>query len=260
MSGMLESLTKFYDCQSESRVLAGDQRQNQTTRTVYIRDPRLTLMVGGTLTRFFDVINEDRIMDGFLPRFLFSVKEGSAANMRSLEVATASYNRDADLLLQNIMGVYLCRDRELSTEQEVLDMHRDYMMELVTSEYATYAGRDFGGVYNRLAISVLKVAMILACVEQKKKVKLKAKHLDNAIMLAQDWKQSVDYIIKTVGKPAKERQYDKVMEFLIDNGGTTTQATLMKVFHLENRDIKRVIETLVQREMINTNGRLVTIR
>ena len=260
MAGMLDSLTKFYDCQSEARVLAGDQRQNQTVRTIYIRDPRLSLMVGGTLTRFFDVINEDRIMDGFLPRFLFSVKEGSAANLRPLEVATPSYNRDADLLLQNVMAMYLVRERELTTEQSVLDMHKEYMMELVTSEYATFAGRDFGGVYNRLAISVLKVAIILACVEQKKRVKLKMKHLDNAILLAQDWKQSVDYIIKTVGKPAKERQYDKVLEFLLDNGGTTTQATLMKVFHLENRDIKRVIETLLQREMIQTNGRLVTLR
>jgi len=260
MAGMLESLTKFYDCQSEARVLAGDQRQNQTVRTIYIRDPRLSLMVGGTLTRFFDVIDEDRIMDGFLPRFLFSVKEGSAANMRSLEIATPTYNRDADLLLQNIMGMYLCRERELTTEQAVLDAHKDYMMEVVTSEYATFAGRDFGGVYNRLAISVLKVAMILACLDGKKKVKLKMKHLENAILLSHDWKQSVDYIVKTVGKPAKERLYDKVLEFILDNGGTTTQATLMKVFHLENRDIKRVIETLLQREMIYTNGRLVSLR
>ena len=66
-----QSLTKFYDCQSERRVLAGNRGEGQTTRTVHIRDPRLSLMAGGTLTRFFDVIDEDKIMDGFLPRFLW---------------------------------------------------------------------------------------------------------------------------------------------------------------------------------------------
>jgi hypothetical protein len=261
MTGMLDSLTKFYDCQSERRVLAGDTRNGgSATRTVHIRDPRLSLLAGGTLTRFFDVINEDKIMDGFLPRFLFSVKEGSAANLKSLELADTHYTRDSDLLLQDILGVYLCRQREITTDQATLDLHHEYMLDLVTSELSRFGGQDFGGVYNRLAISVLKVAMIIACLEDKQRVKMKKKHLQNAILLAQDWKQSVDHIIKTVGKPMKERQYDKVINFICDNGGACTQATLMKVFHLESKDMNRIVDTLVDRELVNTNGRLVSLR
>jgi len=260
MSGMLDSLTKFYDCQSERRVLAGDQRQNQVVRTVHIRDPRLSLMAGGTLTRFFDVIDEDKIMDGFLPRFLFSVKEGNASSLRPLEMADNKYTRDSDILLQNIMGLYLKGKRQMTTTQPVLDMHHEYMVELVTSELSRYGGRDFGGVYNRLAISVLKVAMILACTEGKQKVTLTKKHLQNAILLAQEWKQSLDFIIKTVGKPSKERMYDKVLGHLTDCGGTTTRSALMKLFHLESREMTRIVDTLLDREQIVCNGKLVSIR
>ena len=260
MAGMLDSLTKFYDCQSERRVLAGDQRNNQTTRTVHIRDPRLSLLAGGTLTRFFDVINEDKIMDGFLPRFLFSVKEGHASNLRPLELADNSYTRDRDILLQNVLTMFLRGKRQLTTTKPVLDMHGEYMSALVDSEYSKYGGRDFGGVYNRLAISVLKVAMILACVEGKEHVKMEKSHIQNAILLAQDWKQSIDYVIKTVGKPTKERQYDKVLGFLHENGGASTRASLMRLFHLESRDMTRVVDTLLDREQIVTNGKLVSLR
>jgi hypothetical protein len=259
MSGMLDSLTKFYDCQSERRVLAGDQRQGQTTRTVHIRDPRLSLMAGGTLTRFFDVIDEDKIMDGFLPRFLFSVREGNATNLKPLEMADNQYTRDSDILLQNIMGLYLKGKRQLTTTQPVLDMHHEYMVELVTSELSRYGGRDFGGVYNRLAISVLKVAMILACAEGKQTVRVTKKHLQNAILLAQEWKQSLDFIIKTVGKPSKERMYDKVLGYLQDCGGTASRSSLMKLFHLESREMTRIIDTLLDREQIACNGKLVSL-
>jgi hypothetical protein len=260
MTGMLDSLTKFYDCQSERRVLAGDRREGQTVRTVHIRDPRLSLLAGGTLTRFFDVIDEDKIMDGFLPRFIFSVKEGNASSLRPLEMADTKYTRDSDILLQDIMAMYLRRKRSLTTTQPVLDMHHEYMVELVTSELSRYGGRDFGGVYNRLAISVLKVAMIIACVEGKESVRMTKKHLQSAILLAQEWKQSLDYIIKTVGKPAKERMYDKVMGYLQDCGGTSTRSTLMKMFHLESREMNRIVDTLLDREQIICNGKLVSLR
>jgi hypothetical protein len=260
MTGMLDSLTKFYDCQSERRVLAGNRSEGQTTRTVHIRDPRLSLMAGGTLTRFFDVINEDKIMDGFLPRFLFSVKEGNAKSLRPLEMADTRYTRDSDLLLQNILSLFLKGKRVLTTTQPVLNMHHEYMVELVTSELSRYGGRDFGGVYNRLAISVLKVAIILACLDGKKNVKLTKHHLQNSILLAQEWKQSLDYIIKTVGKPSKERMYDKVMGYLDDSGGTATRSTIMKLFHLESREMTRIIDTLIDREQVQTNGKLVSLR
>ena len=64
----------------------------------------------------------------------------------------------------------------------------------------------------------------------------------------------------TVGKPAKERMYDKVLGFLDDNGGTVTRSTLMKLFHLESRDMTRIIDTLIDREQVVTNGRLVSLR
>jgi hypothetical protein len=259
MTGFLDSLTKYYDCQSERRVLAG--REGQTTRTVHIRDPRLSLMAGGTLTRFFDVIDEGKIMDGFLPRFLFSVRAGSASNMKPLEVATIDYNRDNDLLLQDIMRVFLRGQREVTTHQSVLDYHHEYMLSLVTSEYARYGGLDFGGVYNRLAISVLKVAMLLAVMDStKNKVRMNKKHLENAILLAQEWKRSVDYIVRTVSKPRKERQYDKLVAFLHECGGKTSQANIMTTFHIESRDFERMVSTLIDREIVERNGRLVILR
>jgi len=199
-------------------------------------------------------------MDGFLPRFLFSVKEGNANSLRPLEMADNQYTRDSDILLQDIMAMYLIRKRSLTTNQVVLDMHHEYMVELVTSELSRYGGRDFGGVYNRLAISVLKVAMIIACLEGKQNVRMTKKHLQSAILLAQEWKQSLDFIIKTVGKPSKERMYDKVMGFLQDSDGTATRSTLMKTFHLESRDMNRIIDTLLDREQIACNGKLVSLR
>ncbi len=94
----------------------------------------------------------------------------------------------------------------------------------------------------------------------KSEVKLTKKHLQNSILLAQDWKQSLDFIIKTVGKPSKERMYDKVLGHLTDCGGTTTRSSLMKIFHLESRDMTRIVDTLLDREQITTNGRLVSLR
>jgi len=259
MSGFLDSLTKYYDCQSERRVLAG--REGQTTRTVHIRDPRLSLMAGGTLTRFFDVIDEGKIMDGFLPRFLFSVRAGNANNMKPLEIATVDYNRANDILLQDILRVFLRGQREVTTSQAVLDYHHEYMIGLVTSEFSRHGGLDFGGVYNRLAISVLKVALLLAVMDStKNKVRLNKKHLENAILLAQEWKRSVDYIVRTVAKPRKERQYDKLIAFLHECGGKTSQANIMTTFHIESRDFERMVSTLIDREIVERNGRLVILR
>ena len=81
------------------------------------------------------------------------------------------------------MSLYLKGKRQMTTTQPVLDMHHEYMVELVTSDLSRYGGRDFGGVYNRLAISVMKVAMILACAEGKNRVTLTKKHLPCPVIL-----------------------------------------------------------------------------
>jgi len=259
-AGMAEALTKLYDGKTMKRVLKRE--------TVTVREPCLLIFAGGIKTRVQSLLTLDHVSSGFVPRFLFLTAESDVSTLQPLGPPTPENLEGRQELIEELEEL---RDRYIVTHEvivkgNVVDISEARWDAKLTPEAwqrynqleATllYSGVNsdqpdiMTPVYDRLAKSILKVAVLIAATRpQEELVVVEIEDLLQAIMYGEGWRTYATEIVNGIGRSANEILLQRVFKSIRKHPGIA-RSVLMQWYHLEARQADIIFGTLEQRGLI----------
>lgn len=262
MAGFAEQLTKLYDGDGIKRVLRKE--------VIEVRDPRFIIFAAGIKDKTQQLLTEEHVMSGFVPRFVFVSGDATIENIRLTRPPSQTVNHDARELLKNeLMDMYLHYHSHVKVTkngQAMGTLPTEFQATLTDEAWARYnvyerqmmqtahsTGLDFlMPVYVRLTVSTLKAALLIAASRQREEgIVVDEVDVLHAIYYARRWREYASEVVNGVGKTYDERLIDKIYDFIGngDNAGTS-RAQLMRVFRLDYKRADLIFGTMAQRNMI----------
>lgn len=278
MSGLLESFTRLYDGQPQTRLLRRER--------IEIKKPYLIFMAGGIKTRMEELVGMEHIRSGFLPRFIFVSGSTTRDEVRPIGPPTDDELQDDEESPRNKIIDQLWRINEYYTRPDdsqptnnvikiagitkasapagpkhirlrgspefwarLVDLNDDAMEMGERSS----APELYTPMYQRLSNSILKVSMLLAGAEFKGTIELY--HLQKAIALAQEWVETVTDFASAIEQAPEmdkwERRSDKIVQWVRNQHPTeVSRSEAMEKFRIRKRDMEDIEATLVERGAI----------
>jgi hypothetical protein len=262
MAGFAEQLTKLYDGDGIKRVLRKE--------TIEVKDPRFIIFAAGIKDKTQQLLTEEHVMSGFVPRFVFISGDSKLEDIQLTKPPKETVNYEAREMLKNeLTDLYnhynqttsLVKDgKNLGTMPMVYQAsltkaawERYNAFERIMMETANSMGLDFlMPVYVRLTVSTMKAALLIAASRQRQDgIIVEEDDLLHAIYYCQRWRMYASEIINGVGKTYDERLIDKLYTYISQNPSGVTRAELMRVFRLDVRRADLLFGTMTQRNMVN---------
>lgn len=263
MSGMAEHLTKLYDGKTLKRLLRKEE--------IIVKDPVFIIFAGGTKTRTQELVNEDLINSGFIPRFVFITavpdpslikpvgppKKRNQQERKEIKDELFSiydfYNRPRLIVMPDgITEASIKPELEAVMTQEAWDRYNQLEMTL-TNAALTSDLPHLTPVYDRLAKSTLKAAILIAAsnTNDGNLVEIGLDDVLHAIYYCRHWHAYVSEIVNGIGKNADERIIDKIMQYILKTGKIgAARSDIMRLFKLDSRRADLLITTIVQRRLV----------
>lgn len=261
LSGLLEDMTYLYDGRYVKRVLSKTE--------VEVHDPRFVFLCAGIRTRVLSMLDEYYVHSGFLPRFLIVFGETTLADLRDLGPATSQIVKMENDLLQRLETLHMFYNKEIqitSRESTIANIPNTVPVEMTEACWSRFnivsrklltrgidsASPDiYTPMYDRMAKSILKVAMLLGAEEKcgSSKITIEEKHLIKALYYASPWLEALKILLSEVGKGDTEKGIEKVLHHIQKKPGTS-RSNLMRTHHLTARDADMILGTLEQRGLI----------
>lgn len=274
LSGLLESFTRLYDGQPETRILRREK--------IEIKHPYLVFMSGGIKSKMEEIVGMEHIRSGFLPRFIFVTGSTTREQVRPIGPPESAFGGDGtsprDDVLNELWGInQFYTAPEPGEEQQsiikiagitkvasapeqkrirmtgspefwgrLVSLHEDAIdMGETSSQPELYTP-----LYTRLANSILKVSMLLAGAERSEIVHLH--HLQKAIALGQEWVETVTEFASAIEQQPDLDKWEKKAEKIItwvrnQDPKAITQTEIMQKFRIRKRDIDDIEQTLMAR-------------
>lgn len=264
MSGMMEHLTKLYDGKSIKRLLRKEE--------INIQEPIFIILAGGIKTKTQELMNEELINSGFAPRFVFITAEADISRVRPvgpprpIDVAAQDAVRDELFTMYDFFN----RERLIMIAEAQREAHIKPDLEATMTPQAwerynklehtlTQAALDTGlnhltPVYDRLAKSTLKAAMLIAASQVRDGATVEVTEIDliHAIYYCRYWQQYVSEIVNGLGKNADERVIDKIVKYIENRRASgATRAEVMRLFSLDSRRADLIMTTIIQRRLVS---------
>lgn len=273
LAGMPETLTQLYDVPKLLQRLLRKE-------TITIVEPYFIFFGGGIRDKVYSLINEEYVLSGFLPRFLVVSGENDLHRIRRTGPPTS----DTFALKQKVltgMGelktIYTAQAAveiggqhmlmpsrvEAKLSEDAWSFYGDLEMKLIEegtqSPFSTVALPTF----QRLGFSLLKMSMLIAITRRPPKdnrtIQVDRSDVTQAAYYIQKWgKYSVD-LVTNAGKPNLEKILDKVMLHVKGEPGCTKSAVMMR-YRFSSREMKDVLETLMDRGLITMSKKGRTTR
>ena len=237
MKGMKESFMKLYDCpvRWERKI----QRQSYTLNDVYI-----PLLTGTTITRLKKHICDDDVLSGFLPRF-FIVRPNPDRKLRPI----SSLPKNVSLLRDNI--IVAARKLHSKFSDEPIEVFIDkkalefYNNLLLKKEQALINSRNdhLAAFFSRQSMRILKIAILYAFDAHGAPSEFKVDLIH--IMRASNF-------VKHESPSTVIEQTTPLSKVLakITRDSVVAHSTLLRDSNLKSRDMKEVINTLIERNQI----------
>ncbi len=258
-AGMAETLTKMYDGKYQKRVLRRE--------VIEVRDPVLILFTGGIRTRIHELLRQEHVSSGFLPRFLFVSAESDITRLRPLGPPTDSSVGERNRLLEKFRHIHKefattevikVNDREMITPKiwsaeltpDAWIKYNKFEADLVAAGLQGERPDLLTPTYDRMAKSGLKMAVLLAAAKAPgQDVVVTEKDLTRAFYYIERWSLFTLDLLANIGKTTQERLLDKIYKAIVRQPGVG-RSTLMQNYHLSSRDANLIFETLEQRGLI----------
>jgi predicted transcriptional regulator len=261
-AGMPELLTKLYDGKLQKRLLRKE--------TIEVRDPCLLVFAGGIKNKITGLLTFEHVSSGFMPRFIFITAESDITRVRPLGPPTdwTDSNRSAIIdELRDLYDYYHQEEEFMIKGTEIKSSGpKKFVAQLTPEAWARYNALetemlDVGmhaerpeimtPVYDRLAKSILKSAVLLSCTRQKANpVVVEEEDIVRAAVYGESWRMYVRDVMNNVGLGPYERQLHNINNAIIKNPGVG-RSQLMQNYHLNARDASAIFETLEQRGLIS---------
>jgi hypothetical protein len=263
LAGMPETMTQLYDGNSYNRML---RKEN-----IHIERPVFIFFGGGIRDKTYSLISDEYILSGFLPRFL--VVSGVAdlsriqrtgprteqgfAERQSLVNELLDIREQYEVSGDMMVGGQRIALKDLPTESlinvkmtdDAWETYGDMETKMVTVAHNSYYAMLALPTFERLSRSMLKLAMLLAATRQEPvdgSITVEKRDIQNAAWYIQDWGQYSVQLLLNAGKSQALRLLEKIRSFIEANPGTI-KSDLMRRFHLTSKEIKEVMQTLIDR-------------
>lgn len=276
LSGLLESFTRLYDGQPETRILRREK--------IEIKRPYLIFMSGGIKSKMEEIVGMEHIRSGFLPRFIFVTGSTTREQVRPIGPPDERELRGdgtspRDDVLNELWGINQYYTQPVDSGEEkslikiagitkvaasnptekrvrmtgtpefwarLVDLNDDAIEMGETSS----APELYTPLYTRLSNSILKVAMLLAGADRSEIIHLH--HLQKAISLAQEWVETVTDFASAIEQAPDLDKWEKKAEKIIawvkvQDPKPITQTEVMQKFRIRKRDIDDIEATLMAR-------------
>jgi hypothetical protein len=277
LSGLLESFTRLYDGQPETRILRRER--------IEITKPYLIFMAGGIKTRMEELVGMEHIRSGFLPRFIFVTGSTTREQVRPIgppsdEELRIDGESPRDQVLNELWRIneYYSRDSSDDGGEQVIKIAGIVKAKTPTKKHVRLKGTPefwdrliglnddamelgekssapelYTPLYQRLANSILKVSMLLAGADLRDTIEVS--DLQKAIVLAQEWVETVTGFATAIEQQPEmdkwEKKADKIVQWVkVQHPRPITQTEVMQKFRIRKRDIDDIEATLMLRGVI----------
>jgi hypothetical protein len=274
LSGMPEMLTHLYDV---PQVFQRRLRKE----TITINSPIFIFFGGGIRDRMYELLSEEYVLSGFLPRFLVVSGEADLARIRRTGppgTDSDSYRRRLKEFLEDKYEAYN-PVRKVSIGKQSTTVNAPIQLHMSPKAWEAYADIEDAMVkaawssdqamlalptFERLSRSLLKMSMLIAatrCDPVNDKAVADEVDVATAAKFVQSWgRWTIDLLHKS-GRRGSERLLDKVLMKIAKNP-EITRGRIGQSMHLSSRELDEILKTLEDRQLIviHKQGRGVTLR
>lgn len=262
LAGMPETMTSLYDVpQFFTRRLRKE--------TINIENPVFIFFGGGIKEKVYNVITEEYILSGFLPRFLIVSGETDITRIRrtgplnpvGADKRKALLSRFADIFemyaaeQQMIIAghpVMIPQKIEAFLTNDAWELYGEIEFKMVEhasqSSYSPLALPTF----ERLSRSMLKMAVLLGATEQnptENMIQIERKHVNTAATYMYKWGWHSIELVMNAGRGTTEKVINKAY-LSIEKYPGILRSTIMKHLKLGKREADEIFGTLEDRGMI----------
>jgi hypothetical protein len=263
MAGMAEHFTKLYDGKTLKRLLRKEE--------IIIKDPVFIIFAGGTKKKMMNILNEEHVNSGFVPRFIFITAKADPTRVKPIGPPVQINKQEKELILEELMNIDINyntpRMIAMPGAKNSAAVKPEFLAELTEEAWDRYnqlettltnAAIDTGlphltPVYDRLAKSTLKAAILIAASRQGETGDIVVELADilHAIYYCKHWHVYASEIVNGVGKSQDERTIDQIQEVVLATGTSgMSRSELMRMFKLDSRRAELILSTMVQRRIL----------
>jgi len=260
-AGMPEFLTKLYDGKMQKRLLRKE--------VIEVRDPCLLVFAGGIRNKITGLLTYEHVSSGFMPRFIFITAESDITRVRPLGPPTEWTDSNRSAIIDELTDLYdyyhQTQEFKVSGTDIQIDEPVEFRAKLTPEAWARYNKietqmLDSGmqserpeimtPVYDRLAKSILKAAVLLSVARQRQNPPVVGEEdIVRAAVYGESWRMYVREVMDNVGIGQWERQLHNILNAITRQPGVS-RSQLMQNYHLGARDTNQIFETLEQRGLI----------
>lgn len=263
LAGLPETLTQLYDV---PKILSRLLRKE----TITISEPYFIFFGGGIRDKVYSLINDEYILSGFIPRFLVVSGENDLSRLRRTGPPTVVSTERKDNISRSLADL---RDKynftvETTIAGQVVQWPARIEARLTDEAWAFYgeledkltnAGNDSDmsmlalPTFTRLSFSLLKMALLVAASRRdpdpSNRLTVEVGDVKQAAFYIEKWGHySIDLLINA-GRSQNEKLINRALALIKRKEGLP-KSELMQRMHLTARDAKDLIDTMVQRGLI----------
>jgi hypothetical protein len=267
LAGLPETLTHLYDVPPiYTRLLRKE--------TITISEPYFIFFGGGIRDKVYSLINDEYILSGFLPRFLVVSGENDLSRLRRTGPPTEVSTERKDNIVRSLTDICERYNTSVTTSIAGQQIEMPIKIEARLSEEAWDYYRNLEDImtnagietdmsmlalptFSRLSYSLLKMSMLVAASrrlpDQSNRLAVETSDVKQAAFYIEKWGHySIDLILNA-GRSTAEKAIDRAINIVKRKEGLT-KAEFMQRQHLSAREAKDIIETMVQRGLIDVKA------
>lgn len=249
MSGIKQTILSLYD---DSEIIYRKANKKGKMDIVEITGASMS-MIGNITPSFINELTLMDVEDGFLPRFAMVYPTTKPKRIPIDKITTPDPKR------KNNIVMYLSKLFErmidlggVSCEVEPKAM---IMLDSFTEKMeSTTLGTAGVSVIERLSTMLIKVSMLIASgeldVDTFTSVRVKAKHVKQALVIVERWKQSGLVVIGRLGDSEFEQKLNGIHELVLSEK-KVSRTQVARLFKCTKRTLDEIQFTLIDRGMIN---------
>lgn len=264
LAGLPETLTLLYDV---PKVLTRMLRKEVIT----ISEPYFIFFGGGIRDKVYSLVNEGYILSGFLPRFLVVSGENDLSRLRRTGPPTQISTERKDNVIRSLADlkerysptttmeiagqkIEMATRIEARLTPKAWELHSTYEELLIRTAHDSEMRDVALPTFQRLGFSLLKMSLLVAASrrEPDDAMRLEVTDLDvrQAAFYIEKWGHYSIDLLMSAGRSSQEKVIDRAIGIISRKNGLT-KAELMQRMHLSAREAKDLIDTLIQRGLVD---------
>lgn len=264
MAGFAELLTKLYDGKQVKRLLRKEE--------IIVRDPIFVIFCASVKTKLQNLLNDEHVNSGFIPRFVFITAEPDLSRVRPIGPPRPISVEDKERIKDELITIDINFNRprmivipgsnggtatikpmfQANLTEEAWDRYNQLETTLINAAIETGLPH-LTPMYDRLAKSTLKAALLIAASRQGEKgdITVDVEDVIHAIYYARNWHAYASEIVNGIGKSPDERMMDRILYFVNTKGAAgVSRSDIMRTFPIDHKKAELYLTTIFQRRQV----------